>query len=152
VTTYLQPHQDMIGEDRPDDPVLTMTEGGRKVLATTAYVLYAGLLFSNQRTPRSEAMFQKVTHPRPGDYVVVRDIVGRWRPDDLRHGVGIFLGDRTEWWTTDEQWEADKAEDEYLTEADRMVDHAWYVQYGPDARSVCRWVNCELFALPEDWR
>lgn len=145
--SYLQPHEGVRGEERPEDPVLTMTPAQKRILAIAVKELWRASLVN---APSAQERFDRMTHPRPGDYVVVGDILSGWMHrdgDNFDKGVGIFLGDRDEWWTTDEQWARDKAEDGTLTDADRMVDHAWYVQYLPDA-SVCRWVNCDVLAIP----
>lgn len=94
--------------------------------------------------PKVSRMYDRINAPQPGDLVAEMSAVYRQEA----RGVGILLVDRWEWWTTDEEWQREKAEDADLTDDDRSVDHAWYVQYGAAPDDVCRWTNCSFSVVP----
>lgn len=154
LNNWLQPHEGVAGEERPDDPVLTMTPAAKKVLATVVYRLYGETLMGTGQSPKTRELYTRMKTPQVGDYVIVGDILSGWMTrndpelDHFRKGVGLFLGDRREWWTTDEEWERELRDGERYEDDERSTDHAWYVQYLTDG-SVCRWVNCELLAIPD---
>lgn len=89
--------------------------------------------------------------PASGDLVVE---IGAGRGDietDLVTAFGILVEHRQEWATTDEQWQAETLSNPGLTPQDRVREHAWYIQYGPETQDLCRWVNCTFMTLPIDW-
>lgn len=148
VQTYPQPHEGVTGTQRADD-LLSLEESAipvREMLRGMAFHLQAATLVGSP-APVVSRIYQRITHPQPGDVVVVQD--SRYMGEDSRiKGFGILLTERREWWTTDEEWEREKAEDYGATDGERMTDHAWYVQYGPSPKDVCRWTNCTLLAVP----
>ncbi|HWB34526.1 MAG TPA: hypothetical protein VHA75_00725 [Rugosimonospora sp.] len=148
-----QPHEDIRGASR-SDYLLSLDEQAvahRDALIAMAKHLKSACLVGNP-APVVQRMYERITHPQPGDLVVEATTLYRADPDTRIKSLGILVEHREEWWTTDEQWEADKAEDGTLTEDDRLTDHAWYVQYGPDPEDICRWVNCDFIVLPIEQR
>lgn len=150
-TTLPEPHEGVAGTDRAGDPLLVSGETKAIIARLTRHLWSANL----GRPPHTlyYEQYERMTAPRPGDPVVVLDTVTMTRHPDYRryqdHGVGYLVLTRTEWWTTHEVWEQEKAEDPSLTDDDRMIEReVWYVQYGPDPADVCRWVNCQVVAIP----
>lgn len=144
-----QPNEGVTGTAR-DDFLLSMDERAtahRDALAAMATHLHTACLVGNP-APVVQRMYDRMRDPQPGDLVV--ETSTRHATDlETRHKrLGILIEHREEWWETDQEWEAYKAEDGTLTDADRRTDHAWYVQYGQGPDFVCRWVNCEFIALP----
>jgi hypothetical protein len=148
VQTYPQPREGVVGIERTDD-LLSLEDSAipvREMLRGLAFHLHTATLVGDP-APVVQRMYQRITHPQPGDVVVVQD--SRYMGEDsCIKGFGILLAERREWWTTDEEWEREKSEDYGATDGERMTDYAWYVQYGPNAQDVCRWVNCSLLAVP----
>lgn len=143
---YPEPHEGIAGIQRPGDPLLTSEDAASLVAGLTRHLYSATLLGF---APKLRAIYERMTAPQPGDQVVVLDSIRARDPDTRWRGTGYLVTHRAEWWTTEEEWERDKAEDGSLTDGDRLVEHdAWYVQYGPNAEDVCRWVNCTVLAVP----
>jgi hypothetical protein len=98
-------------------------------------------------------LYKRVYNPQVGDLVVEQSTAGRSfykGPDEgvaWCKGFGVLIEHREEWWLTDEEWAHAQLEDEY---EHRRTDYAWYVQFGPDPTDICRWVNCEFWAVPID--
>ena len=146
---YPRPHEGITGTDRPGDPLLSSAEMSH-LIGVLGYHLSSVLLLG-QQAPFSETIHKRMEAPQPGDAVVVTDPVLRGTSETRHQGVGYLLEVRKEWWDTDEEWERQKAEDDTLAEADRMIEPAaWYIQYGENAGAVCRWVNCRVVAIPTD--
>jgi hypothetical protein len=142
--SYLQPHEGIQGTERSGDGLLRLDNtSARDVIATLAYHLYMATLVGHAASMVND-LRERMTNPQVEDLVVISDA----RSNQIPEGVGYLVAHRAEWWTTDEQWEADKAESS-LADEDRMVERdAWYVQYGPNPADVCRWVNCLPLAVP----
>jgi hypothetical protein len=101
--------------------------------------------------PVVRRMSDALRNPLPGDLVVTREVMlGTYQDPDRRlKGFGLYLRGRQEWATSDADWEAYKAEDGCgLTDADRMTDNVFYIQYGPDPGDVCRWHDSRAIVLP----
>lgn len=148
--SYPQPREGITGVDRAGDPLVSLDDTALLVvdaLGTMAMHLRRATL--GRVHPTGEAIRDRLTTPQPGDLVVVSDSIGDRDPDTRRRGLGYLLEHRAEWWTSDEEWaRAIRDGEVYLTDP-RMVERdAWYVQYGPAPVDVCRWVNCEVLALP----
>lgn len=161
--SYLQPHEGVIGKKNPvllnvSDEALAM----RDIIIGLGHHLRSATLVGNP-APRVQRMYARITNPQPGDFVVEETRGLITRDQELRaKSSGILLLHRDEWWQTDEEFEKDlreniEAEAQYggTTEedieqmrADRAVDHAWYVQYGPRPADICRWTNCSFIAIP----
>ena len=145
-----QPHEDVAGVQRDDD-LLSLEESAlahRDALIAMAKHLKSTTLVGNP-APIVEEVHHRITHPRIGDLVMEVSAPYRKEVDTRVKSLGILVERRYEWWETDEEFERLKAEDPpSYTEADRMTDEAWYVQYGPDPKDICRWTNCEFVALP----
>lgn len=152
-----QPHEDITGTLRDDDDLLSLDERAMPVRAALVILtrhLSTATLVGNP-APVVARMSDRLRTPQVGDLVAESTTLmraGARSHEDWYRGFGYLVEHRIEWWTTDEQWEADNAEDEYLKTEDRMTDHAWYVQYGPDPADVCRWVNCDFLVVPIDQR
>jgi hypothetical protein len=146
--TYRRPHEGIVGTERTDD-LLSLEDSAipvRDLLRGLTFHLRTATLVGDA-APVVKRIYHRLTHPQVGDVVVVQD--SQYMGQDSRiKGFGVLVAERREWWTTDEEWEREKAEDCDATDADRMTDHGWYVQYGPGAKDVCRWTNCTLLAVP----
>ncbi|MFD3523860.1 hypothetical protein [Streptomyces sp. NPDC058653] len=151
-TRYPKPREGVTGTERAEDDLLAIDDKSiaRRLLTIgTVDALYAACLVGNP-TPKVADMYARMTAPRPGDLVMELSTLRRKRePDSLIKGFGILVDCREEWASTDEEWAAETASDQDLDPIrDRMTDRAWYIQYGPNAEDVCRWVNCEFIAVP----
>lgn len=141
-----QPHEGIRGVLRAQDPLLVNQDASDLALRL-GYRLYAASL---NATPNARALYETMTNPRVGDRVIVQDAA--WMRDDADRfrAVGYLIARREEWGTTDEDWDAQKAGDSALIDADRYAElRAWYVQYGPNPVDVCRWTNCTVLTLEE---
>lgn len=148
-----QPHEGVTGLDRPDY-LLSLDDRAlahRDALIAMASHL-SGACLVGDPAPIVERMDKRIRAPQPGDLVV--EVSTQYTADAGRRikGLGILLEQRVEWWETDAEWEAIKAEDGTLEDAERMTDRAWYIQYGPEPGDVCRWVNCQFTVIPTDPR
>lgn len=149
---YPQPREDIVGTDRTEDDLLSLDDKAiarRLMMMGTARALHSAVLVGNP-APKVAEMYARMTDPRPGDLVAEVTSFFRTRDIDTKiKGFGILIDHREEWASTDEEWAATIAEDPDLNaDEDRFHDHAWYIQYGPAAEDVCRWVNCEFIAVP----
>lgn len=146
--TLLQPHEGIVGTDRAGDLLLSLEEANvhvRDLVAHLAYKLYRATLVG-QPAPRIAELHTRMTAPVPGDLVLVIDSIYACDLDTRVKGLGYLVARRAEWWTTDEVYAAELAED---PDVERLVERdAIYVQYGPAAADVCRWVNCTVVAAP----
>lgn len=155
-----QPYEDVKGVDRTRDDLLSLTEPAmhrRVVILTIAAELWKSAL-NGAMTERGRPLYERMAHPGIGD--LVAETVGMSHPtrkdaDGEARAVtcfGILLGRRTEWATTDQDWQQYQREAETdgypMPDSKRVTTEAAYVQYGPAAGNVCRWVNCSLLGLP----
>jgi hypothetical protein len=169
-TGYLQPREGIRGTDRDDD-LLSLEEAAvprRMLMAGMAKCLRDAVLVGNQ-APRVARMWQRMKNPEPGDLVIETSTFYRRDEDDRVKAMGVLVAHRVEWWQTDEEWAAEieqerVAYEEFLrgsysqpgdgpfdpSTCERGTDHAWYVQYGPKAADICRWVNCDFIMIPAD--
>jgi hypothetical protein len=149
-----QPHEGIAGTDRDDD-LLSLDDRAvphRDALIVMARHLRTATLVG-QPAPVVRRMGDRLDRPEPGDLAVAVEVLyGNRDTGTCITGLGIFLGERTEWASTDEQWAAECEEERAAggnPEADgRMTDRAFYLQYGPAAGDVCRWVNSRAVVLP----
>lgn len=147
VSSMLQPHENVTGADRDDD-LLSLEPSAmahRDLIGSLACAVYDACMVGNP-APKVLEAWERITHPSVGDLVYVTD--GRYRrnaPIETRvHSLGFLVERRREWWSTDEQWAAEMAEDDSLAPGERLVERdAIYVQYGPSAADVCRWVKLQ---------
>lgn len=149
VGMYPQPHEGIVGTERTEDDLLALDEKAlarRDIILRVAEQLWSATLVGHA-APKVTALYERMNKPQPGDIVFVVD--GMWSkdPDRRAKAFGVFLLDRQEWWTTDDEW-AKYVEEEPDEVGERMTDHAWYVQYGPQPGDICRWTNCSVRALP----
>jgi len=141
-----QPHEDVGGVDR-DDWLLSLDDEAlthQDRLIALAFFLQDACLVGNP-APVVRRMYERIKNPQVGDLVVE---TSRRRGGNSHMALGILLERRQEWWSTDEDWERSKREDDALTDADRSTDDAWYIQYGSGAHDVCRWTNCMFIMVP----
>jgi hypothetical protein len=161
--TYKQPHEGVTGVDRSDNDLLSLDASAvvhRLAIATLAKHLHDAVMVGNP-APVVERMWQRIREPRVGDFVLEWAMYRRGGLDQCIKAMGYLVEKRTEWWSTDEEYEREVAEelawhvehgrDPAEFEADeRMTDVAWYIQYGQDARDICRWTNCSFIVVPID--
>lgn len=155
-----QPHEGIKGINRTRDDLLSLTEPAmqrRVVLLRIASELWKAAL-NGAHTEAGQDLYQRMSKPGLGDLVI--ETVGMRHPlkrdaDGEARAVtcfGILLGSRTEWACTDEEWQRYREEgaaDGYpMPDDSRITTEAAYVQYGPGANDICRWVNCSLIGLP----
>jgi hypothetical protein len=159
-SSWPQPHENVRGIDRTRDDLLSL-EGPavrrRAVILTIAYQLWQATL-RGAHTEQGRAAYERMDTPRTGDLVAELGTARRPRfetqaeKNAMVEGFGIFLGEREEWTCSHETWGAEveqaRREGSEYTLADRATTTAMYVQYGPAAQDVCRWVNCSVMALP----
>lgn len=153
--SWPQPHEGVSGVDRTRDDLLSLEKAAlarRVIMIDMAEKIYRLTLWA-PHTPERAAEFSRMKNPRMGDLVMEVTIMRAFRDIETRaSGFGILLGERTEWSSTDEQWNAyvaeSAAEGLALTEEDRVTETAWYVQYGPAAGDICRWANADFIAVP----
>jgi len=170
--TFPEPREGVTGVVRTGDDLLSIEEAAlprrRMMIAIARHLRQATMV--GQPAPVVQRMSERMRNPQPGDLVVEtsRTLWGRTRELEVE-GFGILLTHREEWWETDAEWaamvEQERAShekflrgpyahpgdaDEPWEPGERDTDHAWYVQYGPGEKDVCRWVNCEFMAIPAD--
>lgn len=160
-----QPREGIAGTERHADDLLSLDEAAiprRFLMAGMARCLRDAVLVGN-RAPVVTRMWERMSRPVPGDLVLEVSSFGRRA---CVEGMGILLAHRQEWWQTDAEWAAEleqerAAHEEFLrgpysqpddgpfdpVSHERLTDHAWYVQYGPEPADVCRWVNCEFMTV-----
>lgn len=152
-STLKQPREGIVGLER-DDFLLSLDDKAiahRDALIAMARHLHTASLVGDP-APVVQRIYERIKHPQPGDLVVEWSMGVRGDTDTRLKAFGILIEHRNEWWETDEEWAALKVADGDLGEDDRMVDHAWYVQYGNDPEAICRWTNCDFLAIPTDPR
>lgn len=169
--TFPEPREGIAGTARTGDDLLSLEDAAlprrRMMIAIARHLRQATMV--GQPAPVVQRMNDRMRSPQPGDLVVEtsRTI---WGGRGLEvEGFGILLAHRKEWWETDAEWaatvEQERASHEEFLRGpyahpgdadqpwepdDRSTDHAWYVQYGPAEKDVCRWVNCEFITIPVD--
>jgi hypothetical protein len=149
-SNYKQPHEGIVGMDRTGDPLVTLDDEllpVRAALITVSGHLQTATQVGNP-APVVQRMNERLRSPQVGDLVVEQGKAAFMRAADWYRGFGYLVERRREWWVTDEEWEAEKREDETLSDANRSVDEAWYIQYGSDAGDVCRWTDCSFRVIP----
>ena len=156
-----QPRENIQGIHRTRDDLLSLDDAAlqrRVILVRIARELWEAVL-RGAHGEHGRDVYQRMANPVMGDLVVesttsLRHPGEKDADGDLRatHGFGILLGVREEWTCSHEEWKKDveeAREDGYvLTEDDRAVTEAAYVQHGPMPWDVTRWVNAEMIALP----
>jgi hypothetical protein len=153
IVTYKQPREGVVGVDRNGDDFLSLdmrAVAHRAGLVAVAKHLRSACMVGDP-APVVREMSDRMRHPRVGDLVFEPTMATSSADLDTRtKALGYLVEKRTEWWLTDEDWAAEKAEDDRLTDEDRQTDEAWYVQYGPDPGDICRWTNCDFGMIPID--
>lgn len=168
--SYPQPREGITGTARGADDLLSLEASAlaaRKVIIGMTAVLQRVTLVGDP-APVTKRVYERMKNPQPGDLVLETSTMYR-ESEHWYTRLGILLAHRTEWFETDAEWEQQvaaerAAHDQFLRgpygrpgDADipfepdeRMTDHAWYIQYGPQADDVFRWVNCSFVAIPAD--
>lgn len=168
-----EPHAGVRGIARDDDDLLDLSE--RAVARRRMMIVAARAFIDAIRVGNPAPVVQRLNDRfgarydsdddrgfRRGDLVVELTALRSDDTERIRTGFGILLTDRDEWWDTSAQWEAaieveriaheeaghKEPFDAVASCGHRMVDHAWYVQYGPKPEDVCRWTDCTFIALP----
>lgn len=167
MSTWPQPREGITGTDRTDDLLSLEEEAVPRRLAFNglADCLYRACLVGNP-APVVARMWERIRDPQIGDLVLEQSSRYRKDEDTQIKRLGILLAHRTEWWETDEEWAAQVEQERIHFEEfkrgpygqpgdtfepdERMTDHAWYVQYGPGAGDICRWVNCMFYLVPTE--
>jgi hypothetical protein len=137
----LQPREGTDGEQRDDLSLDDATLGYRRQVVALAGRLWS-MTLSAHGTPDGRDMMERMSHPRPGDFVVENTRT------DPHMGIGYLVCHRIEWAMTDEEWEQIEREDPGCYAGERPTDEVWYVQYGPNPDDICRWANAEFIAVP----
>lgn len=148
--TWPQPHEginELLVHDQ--DELLSMNDAVRQALMAVGKHLHSATLVGNP-APTVKAARSRITTPQVGDLVFEESNIYFYQKDQARHrtAIGILIAERREWWDTDEEWESLLAEGAYDQRDERPVDHAWYIQYEPNA--YCRWVNCSIVTIPRE--
>lgn len=152
MSEHLQPWENIIGEDRPDDKILSLDGDAlplrRLVMTYSRHFDQAVRVWGP--APIVEKMHKRTTTPLIGDLVV--EIGGCATPKDERafRSMGILIEKRVEWWESDEEWQLSLLENTSMSDNERSVDVAWYVQYGQNKEDITRWVDCSFTAVPTD--
>lgn len=157
---FPQPYENVKGVKRTRDDLPSLTEAAmhrRVAILSIARELWKAAL-RGAHAEWGRPLYEQMTSPKVGDLVAetvgMRTPVERDEQGDARAVTcfGILLGQRTEWACTDEDWqryrEEGEAEGYPVPDDSRMTTEAAYVQYGPQAADICRWVNCSLVTLP----
>lgn len=140
--TWPQPREGVTGIDRTDT-LLSLDEEvmpARKLIVDLTMKLWRGCLVGSP-PPILKERYEQMKSPYPGDLVIEQT-----RRDPL-HGFGYLLVQREEWLHTNAEWDTT---DRGGWDGERPTEYATYVQYGPAAIDVCRWVNAMFVALPRD--
>lgn len=168
--SYKQPHEGIAGTSRDDD-LLSLEDAAiphRMAIMGVANCLRKAVMVG-QPAPIVQRMSERMRDPQPGDLVMEESTIWSRDQDTRIKAFGILIEHREEWWETDEVWakmveEERTGHEEFLRgpyaqpgDADepwepdeRRTDHAWYIQYGPKATDICRWVNCSFVTIPTD--
>ena len=146
-----QPYEDITGHDRSGDPILDTSEAALPMRKTIMFL--ADNLYRESLGPR--ARYELMMNPEPGELVVVTDHLARlfYRgdvpSDTVLHSLGYLVEHREEWWDADEEWARQIRDGEVYADEKRPTDKPYYVQYGPNAADICRWVNCQVLRVPQ---
>lgn len=103
----------------------------RALLASVAHELFEAVIIS--RTPHQTALYHRMSHPVPGDYVF--EVTTYWRGGP--HSTGFL------------QKTANEPYEDYDDDPAPTRD-VWYVQYGPADDDVVRWEDCRFYTIPVD--
>ncbi len=149
----LQPLEGIDGTDRSDTDLLSLEDEAmprRELMVKMADALVKATLVGNP-APTVLQMYMRMKHPQPGDLVVEQ--TARRDPERAYHGFGILLAHRVEWASTDEDWEVylsreREASSDGWIDDERLKTDAWYIQYGPHHRDICRWEDADFIAIP----
>jgi hypothetical protein len=128
----------------------------RRVMVMMALAAYRAVTSPGSPAPAVAQMSRRMRNPEPGDLVV--EVSAARRPGSERRGLGILLAHRRE--SLSPEWEyshamGDEAEELSGNDAQPGGDiaaDAFYVQYGPGERDVCRWDSAQLVAVLGDER
>lgn len=130
--------ESVLGVDR-DDELLSLDDAAiprRDALITLTLRQWNVYAEAASWDPEVAPRYERMKYPQVGDLVVEHTRAAR-SSDPIRRqrGFGFLLAERIETM-------ADSDPD------DPTMETAWYVQYGPAAGDVCRWVNCEFLTVP----
>jgi hypothetical protein len=148
-TTYPDHHDGIVGRQLNNNllGLDDRAQAHREAIRALAFHLQDATGVGNP-APVVARMGERLRSPVVGDLVV--ETSTRRRQTDLRiESMGYLLATREEWYDSEADWAALIEEyPEEDTDDNRSTDTAWYVQYGPDPRDVCRWVNCSFLVIP----
>jgi hypothetical protein len=148
-SNYPQPYEGIVGTLRDEDDLLSLDDKAiprRMMMANLALCLESAVLVGNP-APIVQRMGERMRKPEPGDLVLERTRFGRYSDVEA---FGFLVAHRDEWWDTDEEYQRHVADGAVGADEPRSVDHAWYVQYGPQPGDMYRWVNCSFITVPTD--
>lgn len=151
--SHLQPHEGIVGLNRPDDLLLNTSTSALDMRKTVMFLTY-NLHRALYRGPRYQNA-AGMEEPSVGDLVVVTDYLPqmdhaseRAPMERILHSLGYLVDYRLEWWHTDEEWQQLLNDGDYEPDEDRPTDWGYYVQYGRDPKDICRWVDCGILRVP----
>jgi hypothetical protein len=152
------PWQGIRGTARGGDDLLSLEDAAmprRRMMASLALSLWKVTL-AGQLPPAAVQMGKRIRDPKPGDLSV--EVTCAAKAGSERKGFGILLARRREWLSV--EWEFARAMDDEpddlrgngVRAAGDLATDAWYVQYGPGERNVCRWDSAQFVAALTDER
>ena len=118
----------------PREKLLSLEEDDlawRNLLAWQAHELVGAVIAG--RSAHQTALYQRLTHPVPGDYVF--EVTTIWRKSP--QGTGFL------------QKVSHEPYEEHDDDPPPTRD-VWYVQYGPSDEDIVRWENCAFRVIPVD--
>jgi hypothetical protein len=147
-----QPREDIRGIDRSSDPLLGLDDDTLRLRDAIMGVFYhlRDAVLVGSPAPKVKAIYERIYNPRPGDLVCEVGAPTRSKWESRARGFGYLIDKRVEWSVTDDEHAREMQEGVYDEGEDRSTDTAWYVQYGPNAADVCRWVDCNFQMVPVD--
>lgn len=147
-TGYPEHHEGVRGIAR-NEPWLSLEEDSwpiqEAIIALTRKVMSCCTV--GNPAPSVTEVWQKMKNPQVGDFVVEPWVYKRASLDKKMKSLGYLVAKRTEWAETEEEFQKYILEDPDYAE-DRSTDIGWYIQYGPNPEDVCRWTNCDIYAVP----
>lgn len=144
--SWPQPWEGIKGSVRDDSDLLSLEAAAvprRRMMVAMALDTYRATLAGNPG-PVAAAIGRRMRNPQAGDLVV--EVTGAREPGSEERGFGVLLACRREWRSSDEDW-ARMPGGEHA----RSTCDVSYVQYGPGAEDVERWMDGQFItALSDD--
>lgn len=162
---YPEPHEGVTGVTRTRDDLLSLEDAAiarRMIVMDIAETLFKLALAAPVRPLNGDVpAFDRIARPKVGDLVIERTSAFIREPEHRARSFGILLGRRMEWATSSNDWKmwlqqeaaacrmnGDEEGALAVLKEERLTDHAWYIQYGSDAKDICRWTNCMFYTVP----